>query len=113
MPAESFTANTRINGTGETYIYTPVEETKQADFSRPVPYKMVSEDGKKTGMGWMMAQPAGRASDWTEAERQELLDMAPEILACRDKLIATLANIQKAVDERKVEIGGYQTAYSR
>lgn len=62
-------------------------------------------------MGWMMAQPAGRASDWTEAERQELLDMAPEILACRDKLIATLANIQKAVDERKVEIGGYQTAY--
>lgn len=111
MPAKSFTANTRINGTGETYIYTPVEETEQADFSRPVPYKMVSEDGKKTGMGWMMAQPAGRASDWTEAERQELLDMAPEILACRDKLIATLANIQKAVDERKVEIGGYQTAY--
>ena len=27
MPAESFTANTRINGTGETYIYTPVSYT--------------------------------------------------------------------------------------
>ena len=111
MPAESFTANTKLGGTGETYIYTPVEETERADFSRPVPYKMVSEDGKKTGMGWMMAQPAGRASDWTEAERQELLDMAPEILACRDKLISTLAKLQNAVDERKVEIGGYQTAY--
>ncbi len=37
--------------------------------------------------------------------------MAPEILACRDKLISTLAKLQNAVDERKVEIGGYQTAY--
>ena len=41
MPAESFTANTKLGGTGETYIYTPVEETERADFSRPVPYKMV------------------------------------------------------------------------
>lgn len=108
LPVVSFTGK---KWNGPLYTYTPLIQEKEANFSVPVPYRMTSEDGKMTGRCWLMARPAGSVLDWTEAERQELLNLAPDILACRDRMIAVLEKLQERVDQRRVEVGGYQPAY--
>ena len=108
MPLESC----QMEKKGITYTYTPVEQKAQADFSSPVPYVMTSERGER-GYCWLMARSARDSdiSNWSEKEKQALLDTAPDIIACRDRMIVILDEIQQAVDNRQVEIGGYQTAY--
>ena len=108
MPLESC----QMEKKGITYTYTPVEQKAQADFSSPVPYVMTSDRGER-GYCWLMARSARDSdiSNWSEKEKQALLDTAPDIIACRDRMIAILDRIQQAVDDRQVEIGGYQTAY--
>lgn len=108
MPLESC----QMEKKGITYTYTPVEQKSQADFSSPVPYVMTSDRGER-GYCWLMARSARDSdiSNWSEKEKQALLDTAPDIIACRDRMIAILDRIQQAVDDRQVEIGGYQTAY--
>ena len=73
---------------------------------------MTSERGER-GYCWLMARSARDSdiSNWSEKEKQALLDTAPDIIACRDRMIVILDEIQQAVDNRQVEIGGYQTAY--
>lgn len=108
MPLESC----QMEKKGITYTYTPVEQKAQADFSSPVPYVMTSERGER-GYCWLMARSARDSdiSNWSEKEKQALLDTASDIIACRDRMIVILDEIQQAVDNRQVEIGGYQTAY--
>lgn len=108
MPLESC----QMEKKGITYTYTPVEQKAQADFSSPVPYVMTSDHGER-GYCWLMARSARDSdiSNWSEKEKQAFLDTAPDIIACRDRMIAVLDKIQQAVDDRQVEIGGYQTAY--
>ncbi len=108
MPLESC----QMEKKGITYTYTPVEQKAQADFSSPVPYVMTSDRGER-GYCWLMARSARDSdiSNWSEKEKQALLDTAPDIIACRDRMIAILDRIQQAVDDRQVKIGGYQTAY--
>ncbi len=59
MPLENYT----ITGSkGKTYLCTPVEQAKQADFSSPVPFLVTSED-EAVGRCWLMARPAGSEED--------------------------------------------------
>ncbi|MCI6879944.1 MAG: hypothetical protein MR854_04265, partial [Clostridiaceae bacterium] len=106
MPLESFEAiqdNKRV-------FFTPVSDAEQADFSSPVPYIVTSEDGRR-GHVWLLARPASTLEPWTEKDKQEWIDLAPRWLEVRDRLISLLDKLNKAVDERTVEIGGLQTAY--
>ena len=87
MPLESC----QMEKKGITYTYTPVEQKAQADFSSPVPYVMTSERGER-GYCWLMARSARDSdiSNWSEKEKQALLDTAPDIIACRDRMIVIL-----------------------
>ncbi len=108
MPLENYT----ITGSkGKTYLCTPVEQAKQADFSSPVPFLVTSEDGA-VGRCWLMARPAGSEEDWTEEEKQAYLDLAPEAIKVRDRLIELVGKFDDVVAHRSVEIGGYHPSYS-
>ena len=106
MPLESF--ETTLDK--QRVSFTPVSDAEQADFSSPVPYTITSEDGRR-GHVWLLARPASTLEPWTEKEKQDWIDLAPRWLKVRDRLISLLAKLNKAVDERTVEIGGLQTAY--
>lgn len=46
-----------------------------------------------------------------EEEKEEWIDLAPRWLEVRDRLISLLDKLNTAVEQRKVEVGGLQTAY--
>lgn len=105
MPLESFETiqkNKRV-------FFTPVSDAEQADFSSPVPYIITSEDGRQ-GHVWLLARPASASEPWTEEEKEEWIDLAPRWLEVRDRLISLLDKLNTAVEQRKVEVGGLQTA---
>lgn len=106
MPLESFETIQK----NEHILFTPVSDAEQADFSSPVPYIVTSEDGRR-GHVWLLARPASTLEPWSEKEKEEWMDLAPRWLEVRDRLISLLDKLNKAVDERTVEIGGLQTAY--
>lgn len=95
----------------EHILFTPVSDAEQADFSSPVPYIVTSEDGRR-GHVWLLARPASTLEPWSEKEKEEWMDLAPRWLEVRDRLISLLDKLNKAVDERTVEIGGLQTCIS-
>lgn len=90
------------------FLLFPMAE--QADFSSPVPYIVTSEDGRQ-GHVWLLARPASASEPWTEEEKEEWIDLAPRWLEVRDRLISLLDKLNTAVEQRKVEVGGLQTAY--
>lgn len=106
MPLENF-ETTQNN---KRAFFSPVSDAEQADFSSPVPYIVTSEDGRQ-GHVWLLARPASASEPWTEEEKEEWIDLAPRWLEVRDRLISLLDKLNTAVEQRKVEVGGLQTAY--
>lgn len=109
LPLKSFTG-TRNN---IAYTYIPEYDEEQADFSRPVPYKIVSANGKRIGRGWLLARPFGSTENWSEEEKQDWVGMTPRLIAVRNRLITLLSALTETVEGKKAEIGGYHPAYER
>ena len=109
LPLKSFTG-TRNN---IAYTYIPEYDEEQADFSRPIPYKIVSANGKRIGRGWLLARPFGSTENWSEEEKQDWVGMTPRLIAVRNRLITLLSALTETVEGKKAEIGGYHPAYER
>lgn len=106
MPLKSFT----YEKDGIVYSYTPISTGEQADFSSPVPYRVTSEDGRSS-FCWLLARPEGLVTEWTEEDKDEYRALAPEMLDTRDHMINLLDKLDSVIEQRSIEIGGYQPAY--
>ena len=107
MPLETFE---RTAG-GKEYTFIPESAEKQADFSQPVPYRMVAKDGQQEGKCWLLARKYGSVLDWSEEEKQAFYKLAPRFVEVRNRLVSLLDELKAVNEAKKAEIGGVHPDY--